>query len=259
MRDTAGRNAAAAQALAAEHPGISVVELDVHDEASVEAAVAAARELAGGLDVVINNAGIAGLGFTEGYSVDRLRQVFETNVFGAHRVCRATLPALREAGDGLLIFVSSVMGRVVVPCTAAYTASKFALEALAESYSYELAPLGVDVAIVEPGTHPTSIGDNMAHWGPDDAARLEAYGPASQIPEAVFQSIIQTLSAPEPPDSGAVARAIVELVAAPQGQRPRRVVVDALSGAAAEAVNATAKECQAQLLGHLGLTELCKA
>jgi NAD(P)-dependent dehydrogenase (short-subunit alcohol dehydrogenase family) len=259
MRDIAGKNAAAARDLEAADPRVRVLELDVNDEASVDAAVKAAVDAAGGLDVVINNAGIAGLGFIEGYTVDRLRQVFETNVFGVHRVCRAALPVLRESGAGLLVFVSSVMGRVVVPCTGAYTASKFALEALAETYSYELAPLGIDVTILEPGTHPTKIGENMAPWGPDDAARLSSYDTASAIPAAVQESIVQVLSAPEPPDSGAVARALVELVAAPQGERPRRRVIDELSGAGAEAINAISAECQGQLLAHLGLTDTCKS
>lgn len=237
--------------------GISVHELDVSDDASVAAGVESVLAEADGLDVVINNAGVAGLGFAEGYSATKLRDLFEVNVFGVQRVCRATLPALR-ASRGALLFVSSVMGRVVVPCTAAYSASKFALEALAESYAYELASHGVEVSILEPGTHPTAIAGNMAAWEPDDAGRVADYGPAAAIPGAIEQSIIQVLSSPAPPDSMAVARAMLDLVEAPTGTRPLRVVIDTVSGEGARAINETSASVQNQALASMGLESLCK-
>lgn len=255
MRDVAGRNAESAAALGTRE-GVRVFELDVCDEQSVSRATEAILAEGGGLDVVINNAGVAGLGFLEGYTAAKLRSLFEVNVFGVQRVCRATLPSLRASG-GLLVFVSSTMGRVVVPCTAAYTASKFALEALAESYAYELAGHGVEVSIVEPGTHPTAIGAKMPAWGPDDAERVADYGPVSALPGKVQQGIVDVLTSPTPPDASAVGRVLVELVEADKGARPRRVVIDALAGAGPEAINQCAAQVQAGLLAATGLDALC--
>jgi len=256
MRDINGDNSAAATELAA-HDRISVIELDVTDDASVDNAVAAVIAAAGGLDVVINNAGVAGLGLLEAYSPERLRALFEVNVFGVQRVCRATLPSLRSQKNSLLIFISSTMGRVVIPCTGAYTASKFALEALAESYSYELAAHGIEVTIIEPGTHPTSIGANMQAWTADDPERVADYGPASAIPERIQASIAEVLSSPTPPDPNAVAQIVVQVINAPTGRRPRRVVIDELTGAGVVAINEAADNIQSMALAGLDLAGLC--
>ncbi len=256
MRAIDGANSAAATELKA-HEGITVLELDVTDDASVDSAVRAAVTAAGGLDVVVNNAGVAGLGLLEGYSPERLRALFEVNVFGVQRVCRAALPTLRKQTQGLLVFVSSTMGRVVIPCAGAYTASKFALEALAETYSYELAALGIDVTIIEPGTHPTSIGENMQAWQADDPERVADYGPASAIPERVQGSIVQVLSSPTPPNSDAVAEAVAGVVNTPTGRRPRRIVVDELTGAGVVAINEAATSVQDMALGGLDLAGIC--
>ena len=234
-----------------------MLELDVTSDASVDNAVATVIAAAGGLDVVINNAGVAGLGLLEAYSPDRLRALFEVNVFGVQRVCRATLPSLRSQASGLLIFISSTMGRVVLPCAGAYTASKFALEALAESYSYELAAHGIDVTIIEPGTHPTSIGENMQAWTADDPERVADYGPASAIPGRIQSSIVDVLSSPTPPDSNAIAQIVTDVINAPTGRRPRRVVIDELTGDGAVAINETTNKIQSMTLAGLGLAELC--
>jgi len=256
MRGSTGKNAAAAEELGADER-ITVLDLDVTDDASVSQALGAALEAAGGLDVVINNAGVAGLGFLEGYTAGRIRDLFEVNVFGAQRLCRAILPHFRAAGRGLIIFVSSSMGRVVIPCAGPYTASKFALEALAESYRYELAPLGVDVSIVQPGTHPTAIGGKMAAWSNDDPERVADYGAAAPIPGLVQGSIIEALSSPTPPDSGAVVQALVDIIASPAGARPLRVVIDELSGAGVTMINEASAQVQGMALAGLNLKQLC--
>jgi NAD(P)-dependent dehydrogenase (short-subunit alcohol dehydrogenase family) len=102
---------------------------------------------------VINNAGIAAAGVTEAYTIEQFQQVFEVNLLGVVRVNRAVLPAMRHQRRGLLIYVSSGIGRSVVPGFAACSASKFALEALADAYRFELAPLGIDSIIVTPLEH----------------------------------------------------------------------------------------------------------
>ncbi|MCA9691089.1 MAG: SDR family oxidoreductase [Nannocystaceae bacterium] len=261
MRDVAGKNAAVAAELTAwaeaEGRALSVLELDVTDDASVAAAIGAALEQAGAIDVLVNNAGVAGLGLLEGYTPDMLRRLFEVNVFGAHRVCRAVLPSMRARGRGLLAFVSSSMGRVVVPCVGAYAATKFALECLAETYAYELAPIGVEVSILEPGTHPTAIGANMAAWSPDDPERLaQDYGRGSELPGRIGGNIVAVLSAETPPDSQRVGDALLQVVSAPEGRRPRRVVIDELGGQGVEAINQAATAVQGLTITSLGLGDI---
>jgi NAD(P)-dependent dehydrogenase (short-subunit alcohol dehydrogenase family) len=178
IRHASGKNRDAAESFRAwareNHLDVHVIELDVTVDASVEVAVQSALEWAPHLDVVVNNAGVMGAGLTEAYSASLTRSMFEINVFGAQRVCRAVLPHMRRRGQGLIVHVTSAVGRVALPCMGIYCASKFALEALAESYRYELQPLGIDVAIVEPGAYPTGI--DKRSLMPDDSVRLAEYG-----------------------------------------------------------------------------------
>jgi NAD(P)-dependent dehydrogenase (short-subunit alcohol dehydrogenase family) len=165
MRDTAGRNTSHREALESlakrENLPLRVLEMDVASDESVSSATQEALNSAGRIDIVVNNAGVATLGITEAYTIAKIQRLFEVNVFGAARVNRAVLPAMRRQRSGLLIHVSSVAGRVVVPYLGIYCASKFALEALADSYRSELAPFGVDSVIVEPGIHRTPILENF--------------------------------------------------------------------------------------------------
>jgi NAD(P)-dependent dehydrogenase (short-subunit alcohol dehydrogenase family) len=134
--------------------------LDVTSEASVAAALSALlAETGGRLDVLVNNAGYFVLGPIEETSPDELRAVFETNVIGVQRLTRAVLPIMRARGEGAIVNVSSVAGRVAVPIGGAYHSSKWALEALSETLRYEVAPFGIRVAIVEPGPFHTALHD----------------------------------------------------------------------------------------------------
>lgn len=226
MRDTRGRNAAPRAELerisAAERLKLEVLELDVTSDQSVQRAVDAALARAGRLDVVINNAGYAGLGVTEGYTPEQFQQMFEVNVVGVVRVNRAVLPAMRKARSGLLIHVSSGAGRVVVPTMAAYCASKFALEALADTYRYELTPFGIDSVIVEPGIYKTPIFDKIA--APADTARVADYAHldfAARV-AGVFQAVS---GAPDNPGTTEVTEALVQLVEMDPASRPFRTTV----------------------------------
>ena len=149
MRDITGRNAEARRSLesatADGGPPIEVLEMDVTDDASVDEAVQSALDRAGHLDVVVNNAGIVGIGLTEAFTPEAFTRIFDVNVNGPVRVNRAVLPAMRARGKGLLVHVSSGAGRVTVPALAPYCASKYALEALADAYRYELHAMGYPV------------------------------------------------------------------------------------------------------------------
>jgi NAD(P)-dependent dehydrogenase (short-subunit alcohol dehydrogenase family) len=223
---------------------VDVLELDVTDERSVRAAVDEALARAGRLDVVINNAGVAGIGVTEAYTPEQFSRLFDVNLYGVIRVNRAVLPVMRRQRSGLLIHVSSGAGRVTVPAMAAYCASKYALEAVADAYRFELRPFGIDSVLVEPGIYRTAIFDRLVE--PADHERLVDYGTNAEYADrvlGVFQTAISTPGAPGPED---VAEAFVRLTETPAGERLFRTIVSPpmvqlLSGynAAADALRPT--------------------
>jgi len=246
MRNTTTKNAQAAAALRAVHADI--VELDVNNDASVEAA--AKTILATGTpDLLVNNAGIGIFGIQEAFTPALVERQFATNVIGPLRVNRAFLPAMREKRAGLIVHVSSSAGRMTFPLGGVYAASKWALEALAETSSYELAPFGVEVALVQPGAYPTEIGTNGSFA--DDTARAESYGEPLQRFNA---SMAMFASVAEGRDAADVARAIVNLANLPAGTRPLRTTVPHDQGV--ESINAAAAPVQVGVLQAMGLEDL---
>ena len=191
----------------------------------MQSAVNAALDRYGRLDVVINNAGFAGIGVTEAYTAEQFQQMFDVNVYGVVRVNRAVLPAMRQQKRGLLIHVSSGAGRVVVPAMGAYCASKFALEAIADAYRFELLPFSIDSVLVEPGIYRTPIFDRLLE--PADAERVADYGASREYAERVLGVFQSAISAPDAPGSEEVADAFVRLVEMEPGSRPFRTVVSA--------------------------------
>lgn len=177
MRDVAGRNRPHAEALRAK--GVHVVDIDVSDDASVERGVASVLAQTSRLDVLVNNAGIGAAGISEAFTTDQLRALFEVNVFGVQRVLRAVLPHLRRQRDGLVVNVGSVLGRITIPFFGLYGASKFALEAMSDSYRYELSQQGIDVVLVQPSAYPTNIFDSSQR--PVDTSLIDGYGEAGEI------------------------------------------------------------------------------
>jgi len=133
------------------HPQLLATRLDVTDTASITAAFAAAQAQFGGVDVVVNNAGVGLGGPLEGMTLDDLRHHFEVNVIGVAAVCQAAIAHMRPRRRGLLINVTSLTGRVGIPFLAPYCAGKFAVEGLTEALYYELQAFGARVKLVEPG------------------------------------------------------------------------------------------------------------
>jgi NAD(P)-dependent dehydrogenase (short-subunit alcohol dehydrogenase family) len=156
LRDL-GRASHLERAAAAAGVKVEKVELDVTRPNSITATLEQIERRAGGLDVLVNNAGFGLGGFFEDLELSELREQMETNFFGAAAVLKAVIPSMRERRRGRLINVSSVNGRIAAPGLSAYSASKFALEGLCEALRYELAPFGIAVVIVEPGTFRTEI------------------------------------------------------------------------------------------------------
>lgn len=152
------RDVAAAEEAYAARPGVHVTQLDVTDPQSVRAAVAAAEALAGGaLDCVVSNAGYAVLGAVEDADLDVVRTMFDTNFFGAAAVVQAAVPAMREAGRGSVVFISSIGARLSNPLLGMYHASKYALSAMAEALAVECRAFGVRVVTIEPGMVDTDF------------------------------------------------------------------------------------------------------
>src|SRR5262249_34119694 len=204
MRDIASRNRPQADSLRAL--GLKVVQLDVAVDASVHAAVDSILAESGRNDVLVNNAGIASAGRSEGFTADQVRALFEVNVFGLQRVLRAVLPTLRSQRDGLVVNVGSILGRVTFPFFGLYGASKYAVEALTDSYRYELSQLGVDVVLVQPSAYPTNMYANMQQ--PGDPVRSHEYGAIGEIPGKLFETFMGLFNGANAPNPHEVAEAI---------------------------------------------------
>jgi len=155
----AARRLPALETLRREAPSLEVLSLDLDDPASIAALAAEVdhRTSGRGVDVLINNAGYATAGALAELDDAALRAQFETNVFGLMSLTRALVPAMIDRGAGTIINVSSVSGRIPAPILGAYHASKYALEALSDALRMELAPFGVQVAVIEPGTIRTEF------------------------------------------------------------------------------------------------------
>jgi NAD(P)-dependent dehydrogenase (short-subunit alcohol dehydrogenase family) len=237
MRAVAGKNAPAAEALRAlaqrEQLALQIVEIDITDDASVEQAIASVVGSTGRLDVVVNNAGIAYSGPLEAYTLEQVQQQFDTNVFGVLRVNRAALPQMRRQGSGLLLHIGSIAGRLALPFQGLYAATKFALEALTETYRDELAPFGIDAAIIEPGTYPTPIA--AKHQDAADTQRAALYQAAM---DAFNTSLFAENRSATPPNPQEVADAVARVIAQPAGERPLHTVVAPVAQRAApQAIN----------------------
>jgi NAD(P)-dependent dehydrogenase (short-subunit alcohol dehydrogenase family) len=219
MRDPGGRNAANAAEIRAlaerESLPLNILEMDVTSDASVERAVNICVQQAGHIDVAINNAGYALIGLEEAVTTEQAQQIMDTNFFGSVRVNRAVLPHMRRQRSGLLLHVSSGAGRLVFPAFGFYCATKFALEALAEAYHYELAPQGIESSIIEPGAYQTPVFGNMLKAA--DEARTATYGVASQIPAKIDKILTTTAGNPDE-----IADAVLAIVETPAGQRKLR-------------------------------------
>jgi len=255
MRDLATRNAGAAEelrAFKAEGGGSIVpVEIDVGSDASVEHGVDSVLEQSDDrIDVAINNAGVATLGLEEGYTSSQIESLFNTNVFSQHRINRAVLPGMRARGQGTIIHITSCIGRMVIPAMGLYCATKFALEALAEAYHYELAPLGIDVIMVQPGAFPTAFGSKSML--PGDRSRAPGYGPLAGFEQQFAASMEGMLNGPGAGNPQDVADAVLRLIELPVGQRPLRTIVDA-HPEGVQAINDVCAQVQGGLLGAMQL------
>ena len=222
MRSLKGKNESVANELTSK--GVKLVEMDVTNEESVNAGVSTAIELMGGLDTVFNNAGIGANGILECFTSDDIQRMFDVNVFGVQRLMRAVLPHLRNQGKGTIIHTSSCIGRVTTPFLASYSASKYALESLAEGYRAELSGLGIESCIVEPGGFPTGFMSGMIT--PSDSERMNQYGEMATLPETSINGYVAYVESIPEQRPERVAEAVTALIEIPFGEKPFRTVVD---------------------------------
>jgi NAD(P)-dependent dehydrogenase (short-subunit alcohol dehydrogenase family) len=202
--------------------GCRTLALDVTDEDSMRSAVGAVTEAEGRVGALVNNAGYSQSGAVETLPMEKIRAQFETNVFGLVRMCQLVLPGMRAAGNGRIVNVSSMGGKLVFPGGGAYHATKFAVEAFSDALRWEVRGFGIDVAIIEPGLITTRFGETAAGslsdteredsgggdpYGPFNAsvgaATVGIYegGPLSKLgggPETVARAIERAISARRP-------------------------------------------------------------
>jgi len=260
MRETQGRNAPRVAEIAQwsrdNKADLRTVELDVQSDTSPAAAVAHILQDAGRLDVIVHNAGHMVFGPAEAFTPAQLMQQYDVNVLGTQRVNRAALPHLRKQGKGLLVWVGSSSTRGgTPPFLAPYFAAKAAMDALAVSYSTELARWGIETTIMVPGAF-TKGTNHFAHSGrPADTAVAAEYeqGPYADVPGKALEGL-KSLE-PEDADPAEVAREIVRVVGLPFGRRPFRVHVDP-SQDGAEVVNAVADRMRREMYLAIGLRDL---
>jgi NAD(P)-dependent dehydrogenase (short-subunit alcohol dehydrogenase family) len=251
MRDVEGRNRVAAEEL--EAAGVQVLQVDLRDDASVNAALARALAQAGHLDALVNNAGYGLAGHAESSSSEQLLEQLDVNVVGPHRMLRAALPSMRERRQGLLIHISSSFSRIVVPFVGPYCASKAAFESLLEAYAYELMPIGIETTLLQPGAFRTNF-MNHVQLG-SETERAAGYGPLADGAERMAAEMGKASALGQDPQL--VADAVVGLIEGKPGTRPRRLIVDEQQlRALVEGLNHAHDAAQSALLTGLGMGAL---
>jgi NAD(P)-dependent dehydrogenase (short-subunit alcohol dehydrogenase family) len=189
-----------------ENLPIQIRQLDVTDEVSVTNAIQAISSEAGRIDVLVNNAGYGLNGAFEDLAIDEIKAQYETNVFGLIRTTQAVLPIMRRQRSGTIVNISSGAGRFGFPSSSAYVSTKFAVEGLSESMSYELEPFGIRVAIVEPGVIRTNFleGVVVAKKSKDQNS------PYSQMMQKVTAGFEEMMKNASPPD--VVAKVVLNAI-----------------------------------------------
>ncbi|WP_373845258.1 SDR family oxidoreductase [Clostridium sp.] len=189
---------------------IKMLCLDVCSEESINKAVVDVEQKEGKVDILVNCAGFGIAGSVEDTSDEEAFRQFNTNFFGAHRICRSVIPIMRKQGHGLIINISSVAGLITVPFQSFYSASKCAMEALMEGLRMELKPFGIKVVLIEPGDTQTGFTNNRVFVRASEdsiykevfnrsIARMVKYEQTGPSPEGIVRMVQKILSSSNPP------------------------------------------------------------
>lgn len=256
MRDSENRNSSAAAELtelaSKENLDLFIVDIDVTNSISIETVVEYVVKEQGRIDVLVNNAGVMNVGITEGFTPEQIRQQMEVNFFGPLQLDRTVIPHMRKQKSGLLIHISSLAGRLTFPYFGYYCASKFALEAVAEAYRYELFAQGIDSVIIEPGPFGTPLIANSPK--PEDTNRLADYGDVVEFPEKMLSSFEEFYKTDDAVNPQVVADDIANLITLPHKQRPLRIVSGIDYGV--RDLNISSEAIQRDFLESLGMASM---
>jgi NAD(P)-dependent dehydrogenase (short-subunit alcohol dehydrogenase family) len=209
---------------ALKQSGCRTLALDVTNEESMRAAVASVEEAEGAVGVLVNNAGYSQNGAVETVPLDDVRAQFETNVFGLLRMCQLVLPGMRRRGEGRIVNISSMGGRLTFPGGGIYHATKHAVEAISDAMRFEVGGFGIQVVVIEPGIIRSSFGETAA------GSVAGEDGPYAKFNAAVAEANATASDGPlgklggEPDD---VAKVIAEAIAANRPRTRYRVTASA--------------------------------
>ncbi|SHN34144.1 SDR family oxidoreductase [Chitinophaga sp. CF418] len=251
MREVNGKNAGAAKELGSL-PNTEVVELDVTSDTSVKSAISQVLEKYQQIDVLINNAAVFSGGLLEAFSVEQVKRVFDANVFSVLRVNNEVLPAMRAAKDGLIITISSSVGRVSPPFQAPYNATKFAIEGFVEASYAELIGQGIETVLIEPGAFLTEIWGKSG-IGADRQGIAEAYGEATADLQKHIESVFGKVLQEKKPNPQLIADTTLRLVKMEKGKRPLRTPIDPSANGADVAYNEATINAAAHWKNQYGL------
>jgi NAD(P)-dependent dehydrogenase (short-subunit alcohol dehydrogenase family) len=230
------RNPADVKDLAAKGEAL-VLKLDVTDQSQIDAAIKAAEKQFGGIDVLVNNAGIGYFAAVEESEEKEVRRMFEINVFGMSRMIQAALPGMRRRRKGFIVNISSVAGLRSFPSLGFYNATKFAVEGLSEALWQEVEPLGIKVMLVEPSGFRTDWAGRSAN---ESKRQIADYAATA----GVWRTEMRADSGKQPGDPVRAAKAIVEAVASLNPPHHLLLGNDAFEGATAK-LEALGKEFKA--------------
>lgn len=253
MRNTKGNNSEKVNELLefsnSNGLNIEILDIDVTSDESVEKAVNSLPAI----DVLINNAGAGFGGPIESFTSTQVLDQLDLNVVGTIRMAKAVLPKMRAQKSGLIIQLSSVVGRIAIPGFGIYNASKWALEGISEALRYELAPQGIDVVIVEPGPFATNFFENVIPAQNEEiASAYEHVGAFMNGFGEQVQAMYDDKNAPTDPIL--VVKAFEHLIKLPNGSRPLRTPVGIDFGVTA--INEAMEPYRIESLEGMGLADL---
>ncbi len=252
MRDVNGKNAKIANELNGLSENVIVEDLDVTCSNSIKKAISNTIKKFNKIDVVVNNAGIMNVGLAQGFTISQLEKQMDVNYIGVARIFKEVIPYMKKKNDGLFITISSIAGRIIFPFLSTYNPSKFAVEALAEIYRYELSPFKIDSVIIEPGPFPTNLIQNSPR--PEDTKCLKDYGELSNAAEKTMERFQEFMKNNPDCDSNLIPKAIVKLINLSYGKRPLRTVCGLDYGV--KNINTVTKKYQDAILQQMGLDKL---
>ncbi|MBK1896843.1 SDR family oxidoreductase [Chryseobacterium paridis] len=242
MRGTEGKNKEIAEELA-KLPNVEVVDIDVTDDTSVKEAFETTLAKHPVIDVLINNAGLAGFGLVEAYSVEQIKKLFEVNFYGIIRTYQAVLPGMRKAKSGLIINLTSGASGHTMPFMGPYLASKFSVEAITEAIQDELSQFNIENVTIQPGVYPTEM--NSGSKAGVQADKPEIINEYEPVASEMFNSIGAGLfgkMAEFNMDPQVIADGVLDLINMEKGTRPLRYPLDAIAqGTDIEFINTRAE------------------